>query len=64
MLQELFNNKKLEYVYVIHGRNIASSMTISPNIENLRFLYVDNYVDRVDITLDVSNEYPAKLQVY
>ena len=64
MLQDLFNNNKLEYIHANYRNNIASSMTISSNIENLRFFYVNNGVNRVDITLDISNEYPAKLQVY
>ena len=33
-------------------------MTISSNIENLRFFCINNNEDRLDITLDISNEYP------
>ena len=39
-------------------------MTISYNIENLRYFYIENGTDRVEITLDISQEYPKKLQVY
>ena len=42
---------------------MVKSMTISFNIENLRFFYIDNKY-REDITLDISHEYPQKLQVY
>ena len=55
MLEDLMNNNKLEYVdiYAWKDYNIVKSMTLSHNIENLR--YFDVYRrDRVVITLDIS----------
>ena len=63
MIEDLFKNNKLEYVDIYKGNNIVKSMTISSNIQNLRFFYIDNKY-REDITLDISHEYPQKLQVY
>ena len=63
MLEDLFKNNKLEYVDIYKGNNIVKSMTISTNIQNLRFFYINNKY-RVDITLDISTEYPKKLVVY
>ena len=56
MLEDLFKNNKLEYVYIItkEHKNIVKSMTISHNIENLRYFHVNNDNIRVDITLDIS----------
>ena len=39
-------------------------MTISHNIKNLRYFYVNSKYGRVEITLDIAHEYPKKLQVY
>ena len=42
-LQDLFENNKLEYMYVYNGyfdSNIVSSFVIRDNIENLRYIYV------------------------
>ena len=58
MLEDLFKNNKLEYVDIYKGNNIVKSMTISSNIQNLRFFNIDNNKDREDITLDISHEYP------
>ena len=58
MLEDLFKNNKLEYIDIYKGNNIVKSMTISTNIQNLRFFYIDNNNDRLDITLDISTEYP------
>ena len=60
MLEDLFKNNKLEYIYIAtdNQKNIVKSMTISSNIQNLRFFYIDNDKDIVDITLDISHEYP------
>ena len=62
MLNDLFVNNKLEYIYIFayNSKDIVKSMTISTSIENLRYLYIENY-DRVDITLDISQKYPTKL---
>ena len=38
-------------------------MTISSNIDNIRYLYVYNK-GIVGITLDIAHEYPTKLQAY
>ena len=67
MLEELFKNNKLEYVHInkyMYGENIVKSMTISFNIQNLRFFCINNGENRVNITLDISHEYPKKLVVY
>lgn len=60
MLQDLFNNSKLEYINILNVNNIVESMTIKHNIENLRCFYVINHAS-IDITLDISQEYPKKL---
>ena len=59
MIEDLFKNNKLEYIHILTSQeyNIVKSMTISFNIQNLRYLYI--YIcDRVDLTLDITNEYP------
>ena len=63
MLEDLFKNNKLEYIHIStdNQKNIVKLMTISFNIENLRFFYINNGENRVDITLDISQEYPKKL---
>ena len=65
MLEVMFKTNKLEHlhIYTEENKNIVSSMTISSKIEYLRYFYIINN-DRVDITLDISQEYPKKLQVY
>ena len=54
---------KLEYVHIKECTNVIKSMSLSKNIENLRYFYVDNQ-DKVDITLELFKEYPFNLQVY
>ena len=54
MLEDLFKNNKFEYVDIYKGTNIVKSMTISYNIENLRYFNVINYKYREDITLDIT----------
>ena len=57
MLEDMFKNNKLEYVNIRtnnNNNNIVKSMTISKNILNLRYFYIDNDKDRVVITLDIS----------
>ena len=63
MLEYLCKNNKLEYIHIAtdNQKNIVKLMTISFNIQNLRFFYINNYKVRVDITLDISQEYPKKL---
>ena len=61
MLEDLFKNNKLEYVDIYKGNNIVKSMTISTNIQNLRFFQINNGENMVNITLDITNEYPKKL---
>ena len=39
-------------------------MTISNNIQSLSYFNIDNGGDRVNITLDISNEYPNKLSAF
>ena len=60
MLEDLFKNNKLEYVNIStnNQKNIVKLMTISFNIYNLRFFYINNDEVIVDITLDISTEYP------
>ena len=62
MLEDLFKNNKLEYIHINTKRynNVVRTITISCNIEKLRYFYIEKY-DRVDITLDISKEYPKKL---
>ena len=67
MLSDLIKNNKLEYVYISNlggSPNIVSSMTISFNTENLKFLYVTNREWSVDITLDITRIEPLKLHVF
>ena len=54
MLEDLMNNNKLEYVdiYAWKDKNIVKPMTLSTNIMNLRYFYI-NIVYKVDITLDL-----------
>ena len=64
MLQTLFNSNKLQYVYIKKeekGRNVAGSMTISTNIEHLRYLSIDNAAEPLKVVLDISTCYPVKL---
>ena len=48
-------NNKLEYIHIYReiDYNIVKTMTISHNIENLRYIYVYIYDGRVDISLDI-----------
>ena len=66
MLQDILKKNKLEYVDAAMNKNgnIVARMTLSQNTERLRFfkVIVDN--ERVDITLDVAQEFPASLVVY
>ena len=44
LIQDLFENNRLEYVYIHNGvldSNIVKSFVIRDNIENLRYMYVD-----------------------
>ena len=65
MLEDLLQNNKLEYINIDTYRsiNIIKAMTISTNIQNMRYFFIDNS-SRLYITLDISNEYPNKLLVY
>ena len=64
MLEDLFKNNKLEYIFIKTYKfiNIVNSMTLSSNIENLRYFNVIYYNGKVDITLNISKVYPKKLQ--
>ena len=64
MLEDLFENNKLEYICIIKDYNIVKKMTISKNIQSLNCFYVDNEYHRVNITLDITNEYPDQLSVF
>ena len=64
MLEDLFKNNKLEYVYLSFSTNIIKPMTLSSNIENLRYFYVNTEFDRVEIALNITKEYPRMLQFY
>ena len=64
MLEDLFKNNKLEYVYLSFSTNIIEPMTISSNIENRRYFYVNTEFDRVEIALNITKEYPRMLQFY
>ena len=64
MLEDLFKNNKLEYIDIYNGQNIVKEMIISNTIKYVSYLYVDNGRNRVNITLDITNEYPAKLSVF
>ena len=65
MLKDLFKKNKLEYlhIYTNKDQNIVKIMTLSQNIENLRYMLIETY-DRINIALDILLEYPKKLQVY
>ena len=57
LLQDLFQNNKLEYVYVDNyesASNIVNSFVINDNIENLRFMYVLYNEGVYDIKLNVN----------
>ena len=56
MLENLFKNNKLEYIYIktFKYKSIVKIMTISFNIEKLRYFNVDVVDNRVEIALDVS----------
>ena len=57
MLEDLLKNNKLEYIHIdkgFHGSNIIKPIAMSSKIESLRYIYVDNYFDRVEMALDVS----------
>ena len=56
LIQDLFENNKLEYVFVYNissDPNIVKSFVIRENIENLRFMFVD-YNEIYDIKLNIS----------
>ena len=60
----MLKTNKLEYICInkgYSGNNIVKQMDISLNTEKLRYLYVDNKYDSVNITLDISTCYPSKL---
>lgn len=63
MLYDIFKSNKLEYVHInsFNGHDIVKSATLQHNIENIRYLYVYNNGNRIDITLDIFYEYPMKL---
>ena len=56
MLEDLLKNNKLEYIHIntYKDKNIVKTMTISSNIDNIRYFYVKNNNDRVEIILDIS----------
>ena len=55
IIKDLFKNNKIEYIHIrTNNNNIIKPMTLSRNIENLRYFYVNNGKNRVDITLDIS----------
>ena len=67
MLSDLIENNKLEYVYINNWNGsykIVCSMTISFNTENLKFIYILNYKEGLDITLDITMIEPLKLYVF
>ena len=64
MLEDLLNNNKLKYIFIRNGQNIVKEMTLSRNIKNLNFFCIDNVNNRVNITLDITNEYPDKLSAF
>ena len=54
LLQDIFKTNKLEYVYLYtynFNSNIVSSLILSENIENLKFLYVNEGKATYDIML-------------
>ena len=55
MLEDFLKNNKLEYIYIntYKDKNIVKTMTISSNIDNIRYFYVYNN-DRAEIILDIS----------
>ena len=64
MLEDLLVNNKLQYVCIEQGCNVVVSMTVAFNIQNLRFFDIRSDTCRVDIILDITQEYPSQLQVY
>ena len=56
MLEDLMKNNKLEYIhiYAYKDYNIVKPMILSRNIENPRYFYVTNGMNRVDLTLDIT----------
>ena len=60
MLEDLFKNNNLEYFHIVtyNNKNIIKSISISTNIEKLRYFYIKNKSSRIDITLDITEEYP------
>ena len=66
MLEDLFKNNKLQYVYVSTelDKNIISDMVLNRNIENLSYFDVDVKCMRYEVVLDISDYYPEKLTVY
>ena len=56
MLEDIMNNNKLEYIHINtrNEYNILKPMTLSHNIMNLKYFYVNYSRDRVVITLDIS----------
>ena len=59
MLECLFKNNKLEYIHIdtYDNKNIIKSIAKSTNIEKLRYFYIKNKSSRIDITLDITEEY-------
>ena len=55
MIEELFNQNKLEYVHAktSYGKNIILNMTLNKNIENLRYININIDYMRYEVTLDV-----------
>ena len=67
MLEDLFKNNRLEYVFVMlyhDGHNTIGHMQLRHNIKRLRCFSASTRVGRFDILLDVTEEYPDNLQVY
>lgn len=61
----MFQTNRLIYVYLRNGKNIIAETTLYRNIADLRFMYIECYVDRsYQITLDVTREFPAMLLVF
>ena len=60
MLQYILLKNKLEFIHVqteeLH--NIVKPMTLSNNIEKLRFLFVDSASVRTEVALDVTQLFP------
>lgn len=67
MLEDLLTNNTLECIYIENcysDGNIVSSMTLSRNIDNLRYIRIFQYKANYDIILDASNEFLISLRVY